>query len=260
MWQLLRQRLLSIGTVKQWRLLVESWWARFGFAVIAIKFIPALKDFFETGVFIKRHWAAMIEFLGTGYGTLATIGLGVILIIIAICRTPGGRHAKFPESLQATYKSFAIDLNEVEDHISFKFNTHNESPYELQLNEEKRGHMYLMASLPIVILRPWNLTVQQSHNRIAADSIMEFTISLILDLNLGAEFAYKDPDLIGRDKEFVEFDFSEMVIGLVGTGKRANKKSCIRFPSEIQVMVPESSHHWAEYRALYESQRKLTSF
>ena len=48
--------------------------------------IPAIKDFIETGAFLKEHWASVIEFLGTGYGTLTTVGFGFVLVAIAAYR------------------------------------------------------------------------------------------------------------------------------------------------------------------------------
>jgi hypothetical protein len=214
--------------------------------------IPAIKDFIETGAFLKEHWASVIEFLGTGYGTLTTVGFGFVLVAIAAYRALHKQSEPFPYILGTVYQTADFDLNGVEDHLTFRFKIDNSSPYEFQFKGEKNGYGHFVAGgLNILLLRPWAISFPQTEDQVNPNGMTDLAISIILDLNLAAAFAYKDPDL-SNTTEYVEFDFSRMGIMLTGTGKQSNMQTQIVFQSKILVSVPSHSLHWAKYRSQYE--------
>ncbi len=199
----------------------------------------------------------IIDFLGTGLGTLVAIVIGVGLIMLAIWRTSRQPEISFPKELMAIYNRTEFDLNAMEDHITFVFTVDNPTSHKLVLTNENHGNL---THLPggTQFISPWQVKTKTGSLTIEPnEKNVEFKIVRILEPGLAYTFAFKDPRHL-KQNEPVSLSFAEMKLGIRSSQKAKSKPiqyGVIKLPSETNIEVPVMYIHWERYRKEYEKLR-----
>ncbi len=196
----------------------------------------------------------VIDFLGTGYGTLVVMLLGFALIAAAIYRGLREPRVLFPKELHAKYHRVEFDLNGVEDHVSFFFIVDNDTPYELVLTGENMGNLvYRPGGINYPFISPWQVQLMDGSISIKPHSAPILKITRILEFNLAAAFAYSDPSHVTDEDKSVKLNFAEMKIGIKSGQQQGDVQyGTICLQGDTDIETPIQHYYWKKYRRLYE--------
>jgi hypothetical protein len=222
---------------------------RFGLIVAAVKFIPNISnisDYVQTYVFVRDNWMTLLNFLGTGWGTLATIGGGFCLVAFAVYRALRPLDKQLPSEIAASYERVELDLNNVEDHITFVFKIKNDTKHRIVLTGTDSG--WLRMCTPIIspyLFGTYFVRISDPSRTVAPNNYGYVEVTRVLEAGLAFHLAFKN-----EHNEDVTLDFSDMRIGIRTNNKRP-QFGIIRLPADTTLAVPNSPHYWAKYRDLY---------
>lgn len=225
--------------------ILRSWTTRSGIFIVLLRFLPDIQGWLDAFVFVRGNWKVVIDFLGSGWGTLTTLVFGMGLIAFATYRALSKKTA-FPNKLYATYERMELDLNNIEDHISFIFCVKNETDYTLVLTNENNGNLSLIAGIQkVYFFAPWYAETTDGNEEIEPHSIAYLKIARTLEWGIAFHLAFKS-----EAKENVSFDFADMAIGF-RTKKPQPKYGFINLPGETEIDVPNQPVYWKKYRDLH---------
>lgn len=184
------------------------------------------------------------------------MGIALVLVTVAFLRAAdriqNPDHA-FPDVIQAVFDRVVFDLNGVEDHLQLVFTIHNRSNFDLRAERRHDGvTQIVLGGVNFPLLTAWHIETEQPLGLLPKSTMSELTLTRILEINLGAQFAYGDPDLPNTaGRRPAVFNLGESAVPYVAI-KNLHRRGEIRFPTTVEVRPSISPHHWQRYRHMHE--------